>query len=200
MAVLKFSMSTLGMEGGMLARVLGFGATAWRAFGAAAMFAGRMMLMNPIGLVVTAIAAAAFLIYEYWEPIRGFFSGLWDSIRSTFSAAASWFATLPATFSAFGSNIVSGLVNGITSGLGTVKDAIVNVVASSTVGWFKEKLGIHSPSRVFGELGGFISQGGALGMEGEQGRVAKAAIGRGSRRHLIRCASVCGRHAARQRV
>jgi hypothetical protein len=50
-------------------------------------------------------------------------------------------------------------------------------VADSTVGWFKEKLGIHSPSRVFGELGGFIGQGAAIGMEGEQGRVAKAAIG-----------------------
>jgi hypothetical protein len=67
-------------------------------------------------------------------------------------------------------------VNGITNGLGAVKDAITNV-ADSTVGWFKEKLGIHSPSRVFGQLGGFIGQGAALGMEGEQGRVAKAAIG-----------------------
>ena len=57
-----------------------------------------------------------------------------------------------------------------------MKDAITNV-ADSTVGWFKEKLGIHSPSRVFGELGGFIGQGAALGMDGEQGRVAKAAIG-----------------------
>jgi hypothetical protein len=57
-----------------------------------------------------------------------------------------------------------------------VKDAITGV-ADSTVGWFKEKLGIHSPSRVFGELGGFIGQGAAIGMEGEQGRVAKAAIG-----------------------
>ncbi len=50
-------------------------------------------------------------------------------------------------------------------------------VASSTVGWFKEKLGIHSPSRVFGELGGFITQGAAIGMEAEQHRIAKAAVG-----------------------
>ncbi|MDR9048901.1 phage tail tape measure protein [Burkholderia multivorans] len=201
LAVLRFSMTTLGMQGSILARVLGIGASAFRMLGSVIMFVGRAMLMNPIGLAITAIAVGAYLIYQYWEPIKGFFGGLWDQVRGAFaggigSVAAlivnwsplglfyqalagvlSWFGIdIPAKFSEFGANIVSGLVNGITSGLGGVRDAIVNV-ASSTVGWFKEKLGIHSPSRVFGELGGFISQGAALGMEGEQGRIAKAAVG-----------------------
>lgn len=176
MAVLKFSITTLGMQGGILARVLGMGAGAFRLLGSAIAFVGRMLLMNPIGLAITAIALGAFLIYQYWEPVKAFFGGLWDSVRATFAGAAAWFSTLPAQFAAFGSNIIAGLVNGLTNGLGTVKDAIVNV-ASSTVGWFKEKLGIHSPSRVFAELGGFMTQGAALGMEGEQGRVAKAAVG-----------------------
>ncbi|WP_321939819.1 hypothetical protein [Paraburkholderia sp. J8-2] len=176
MAVLKFSMSTLGMQGGILARVLGMGAGAFRMLGSAIMFVGRMMLMNPIGLAITAIALGAYLIYQYWEPIKTFFGSLWDGVRATFAGAMTWFSTLPAQFTAFGSNIVSGLVNGLTGGLGTVKDAIVNV-ASSTVGWFKEKLGIHSPSRVFAELGGFMSEGAAIGMEGGQGRIARAAAG-----------------------
>ncbi|UNY41802.1 tape measure protein [Burkholderia phage Menos] len=76
----------------------------------------------------------------------------------------------------FGANLISGLVNGITNGLGAVKEAITNV-ANSTVTWFKEKLGIHSPSRVFAELGGFIGEGAALGMAGEQRGVARAALG-----------------------
>jgi hypothetical protein len=59
--------------------------------------------------------------------------------------------------SEFGANLISGLVSDITSCLGAVQDAIANV-ASNTVDC-KEKLGIHSPSRVFGELGGFITQG-----------------------------------------
>lgn len=176
MAILKFSMTTLGMQGGILARVLGMGAGAFRMLGSAFMFVGRMMLMNPIGLMITGIALAALLIYQYWEPIKGFFGGLWDGVRSTFATAAAWFGGLPAQFATFGSNIIAGLVGGITGGLGAVKDSIVGV-ADSTIGWFKEKLGIHSPSRVFGELGGFVSQGAAIGMENEQGRVAKAAIG-----------------------
>jgi TP901 family phage tail tape measure protein len=201
LAIVKFSMTALGMQGGILARVLGLGGMAWRAFGAAAMFAGRAMLMNPIGLAITAIAAAALLIYTYWEPIKAFFGGLWDQVKQAFAGGLSgvaalilnwsplglfyqafaavlqWFGIdMPAKFSEFGANILAGLVNGITSGLGAVKAAITGA-ADSTVGWFKEKLGIHSPSRVFGELGGFITQGAALGMEGEQGRISKAAAG-----------------------
>ncbi|WP_176049029.1 hypothetical protein [Burkholderia sp. BCC1644] len=76
----------------------------------------------------------------------------------------------------FGANLISGLVNGITNGLGAVKEAITNV-ANSAVTWFKEKLGIHSPSRVFAELGGFVGEGAALGMAGEQRGVARAALG-----------------------
>ncbi|SOE91883.1 hypothetical protein SAMN05414139_04566 [Burkholderia sp. D7] len=125
-----------------------------------------------------------------WESVNGAFSGgiagiaalivNWSPLGlfyQAFAGVMSWFGIdMPAKFTEFGANILSGLVNGITNGLGAVKDAITNV-ADSTVGWFKEKLGIHSPSRVFWELGGFIGQGAALGMEGEQGRVAKAAIG-----------------------
>ncbi|WP_234774792.1 phage tail tape measure protein [Paraburkholderia tropica] len=180
MAVVKFSMQTLGMQGGLLARALGLAGSAFRMFGMGAMWAGRAMLMNPIGLAITAIvvviAGAAYMIYRYWDQIRAGAVWAWDGVRGAIGGALSFFAGLPAQFATFGSNIISGLVNGLTNGLGTVKDAIVNV-ASSTVAWFKEKLGIHSPSRVFGELGGFISQGAAIGMEGEQGRIAKAAVG-----------------------
>jgi TP901 family phage tail tape measure protein len=151
--------------------------------------------------IVAAIAAIGVAVYTYWEPIKAFFSGLWSQVQqafaggiagigalilnwspiglfySAFAAVLQWFGIdMPSKFSEFGGNLIAGLVNGITSGLGAVQAAITNV-ASSTVGWFKEKLGIHSPSRVFGELGGFITQGAAIGMESEQGRIAKAAVG-----------------------
>jgi TP901 family phage tail tape measure protein len=176
MAILKFSITTLGLQGGILARVLGFAGGALRLVGQAVLFLGRALLMNPIGLAISAIALAAFLIYQYWGPITGFFGNLWNQVRAIFASSMTWFASLPSQFLAFGTNIVTGLINGITGGLGAVRDAITNV-ASSTVGWFKEQLGIKSPSRVFADLGGFISQGAALGMEGEQGKVTKAAIG-----------------------
>lgn len=41
---------------------------------------GLAMLTNPIGLIITGIALGAALIYKYWEPISGFFQGVWQGI------------------------------------------------------------------------------------------------------------------------
>lgn len=48
------------------------------------------MITNPIGLALAAIATAAVLIYKNWEPIKGFFVGLWDGIVSGAKAAFEW--------------------------------------------------------------------------------------------------------------
>lgn len=44
-------------------------------------------IASPIGLIVAGIAGAAYLIYRYWEPIKGFFSALWARVKSVFSWA-----------------------------------------------------------------------------------------------------------------
>ena len=41
------------------------------------------MLTNPITAIIAGIAAAAYLIYDNWEGIAGFFTNMWSSIRST---------------------------------------------------------------------------------------------------------------------
>lgn len=52
---------------------------------------------NPIGLVVAAIVAAvaaiaglAYLIYDNWEPISEFFSGLWENLKTGFFSVVDW--------------------------------------------------------------------------------------------------------------
>ncbi|WP_249277001.1 phage tail protein [Burkholderia multivorans] len=62
---------------------------------------------------------------------------------------------------------MSGLVDGITNGLGAVKTAIQRA-GDSVVSWFKERLGIHSPSRVFAALGGFTMAGLEQGLRNAQ--------------------------------
>jgi hypothetical protein len=128
-----------------------------------------------------------------WTAITGCVSGIWSEVKSAFAggiggiaalilnwspvglfyrafaAVMSYFGIdLPARFSDFGGMILSGLANGLMNGLATVKDAIVNA-GESVVGWFKEKLGIHSPSRVFAELGGFTMAGLEQGLTAGQG-------------------------------
>ncbi|MFK0032984.1 phage tail tape measure protein [Pseudomonas monteilii] len=146
---------------------------------------------NPVVLVIAAIVAAlagaAYLIYRNWDDLRAGALKIWNSISETvdsslsrasaalaafdpmtmlqgaFTAALDYLNELPARFSNFGSMIIDGLVNGLTSGLGRVKDSIASL-GDSTIGWFKEKLDIHSPSRVFAELGGFTTDGLAMGL------------------------------------
>lgn len=57
-----------------LKNVLGLARIAMLKFNAA-------ILMNPMTWVVAGIVAAAALIYIYWEPIKGFFINLWNSIK-----------------------------------------------------------------------------------------------------------------------
>jgi hypothetical protein len=68
----------------------------------------------------------------------------------------------------FGRNMISGLINGITGMLGQLKSTVVGA-ASSAANWFKRKLDINSPSRVFHGFGGFMMQGLSNGIDGGAG-------------------------------
>ncbi|MCF5088257.1 phage tail tape measure protein, partial [Pseudomonas gessardii] len=117
--------------------------------GQAVLWLGRALLMNPIGLLITGIALGAYLIYRYWEPIKGFFSGLWTEIKAGFNGGLSGITSLildfsplglfyrafagvmsyfgielPGKFSEFGGMLVTGLVNGISNMAGALKDSV----------------------------------------------------------------------------
>ena len=71
--------------------------TVWGLVGKAALFLDKVMkvlklgmLTNPITLIIIAIATAALLIYEYWEPISKFFSDLWGGIKDVFAGVWEW--------------------------------------------------------------------------------------------------------------
>lgn len=211
--------STVAKGAGTLASVLGGGLVRGLMLaGRAVLFIGRALMMNPIGLIITGVAVAAYLIYRYWGPISAFFKRLWAQVTSAFSSAwsgiksawvsvtgwfsgiwgsiktafnggivgigklimnwsplglfykafagvMSWFGVdLPKNFTDFGGNLIAGLVNGIGNKLAAAKDTIVNF-GNSISGWFKETLGIHSPSRVFMGFGDNIGQGAAIGLQ-----------------------------------
>jgi len=212
--------------------------------GKSVLLLGRALLMNPIGLMVTTIGAAAYLVYKYWEPIGRFFSGLWGGIKAGASwcwngikAAASWAwngikeawsgvgnffggmweeikgafsggiagvtkllmdwsplglvykviasgleslgVEMPEKFSEFGKMMMQGLVDGIL-GMGRAIGEAISSIASNTVGWFKSKLGIKSPSRVFVGLGSMVGEGAALGIGSTTRSVARASAALGT--------------------
>jgi TP901 family phage tail tape measure protein len=143
--------------GSALLILLGGLALAFAALTAAA--APLEIALGPLLLIVAAIAAvaaAAYLIYDNWDGITGWFSGIWDSIMAKVNGALNWFRALD--FGQIGRDLIQGLINGITARLGALKDTVVGT-ASSVANWFKSKLGIHSPSRVFAGLGGHVMAG-----------------------------------------
>ncbi|AKU62931.1 hypothetical protein ADJ80_03775 [Aggregatibacter aphrophilus] len=179
-------------------------------FGKAILMMSRALLTNPIGLLITGIAVAAYLIYdnwgkigpwfaELWQTVSGAFSSAWSSItnfcseawtnisnfftsgignitatildwsplglfQQVFSTVLSWFGIdVPSKFSDFGKNMIDGLVNGIKNAWESAKQ-IVSDLGEGIKGWFAEKLGIHSPSRVFKGYGVNVVEGLAIGM------------------------------------
>lgn len=51
---------------------------------------GAFMLANPIMIAIVALALAAGLIYDNWGPIKDFFVGLWEGIKTTVGQAVEW--------------------------------------------------------------------------------------------------------------
>ncbi|WP_373595883.1 phage tail tape measure protein [Escherichia coli] len=155
----------------------------------AVLWIGRALMMNPIGLVITAVAAAAYLIYRNWGAVSGWFKQRWADIQEAFNGGIAgtgkllinWspagllykaFAAalkylgvdLPAKFTDFGGHLIDGLINGIKNKWGSLKSSVTGM-GDSISSWFSEKLGIHSPSRVFMGFGDNIAQGAAIGLQ-----------------------------------
>lgn len=161
-------LKSLGNGAKTLATLLGgqlVSALKW--VGQAFIWLGRALLMNPIGLTITAIAGAAYLIYRYWEPLCAFFSGVWAQIKTAFdgglagitgliydwsplgvfyrafASVMDWFGIeLPASFSEFGSNLLNSLIDGILNALPFLKDAIAQI-KDQIPDWAKSTLGIR---------------------------------------------------------
>lgn len=168
-AILKVTLGTLG---------LGFSAVG--------------AIFSPVGLVilgiVAAVAGAAYLIYRNWEPISGFFTGIWSTIKtafnggirgvtalilnwsplglfySVFAKVLSWFGIdLPKQFTGFGSMIIQGLIDGIKYKFDGLK-GVWEKVTSYMPDFMRKRMDIHSPSRVMAGMGGHIVDGIGVGL------------------------------------
>ena len=90
------------------------------------------------------------------------------------SKIKSGLANLPGQMVTIGKNIIQGIVNGITSAAKNLYNAMRNI-ASKALNAAKEKLGIHSPSRVFAnEVGKYIPEGVSVGIEANAGNTLKS--------------------------
>jgi TP901 family phage tail tape measure protein len=97
------------------------------------MWAGRMLLMNPIGLAVTAIAGAAYLMYENWDKLKPWFTQLWKDITDIFDAAI---------------GKLMGMINGVMDKWNTFKSSVSEGVGDAwqkTKNFFSDPFGNDEP-------------------------------------------------------
>ncbi|MBS0044435.1 phage tail tape measure protein [Shewanella sp. M16] len=130
-------------------------------------------------LVDSGVIAITNLFNGLPEPIKAVLSGIWETMKtvfswsplglivSNFSEIMSFFTGLPAKFSSLGEMTMDGLVKGITGKLTEVKETITNA-ASNAIGWFKDVLGIASPSKVFAVMGDQTMDGLTVGLNRSQ--------------------------------
>lgn len=107
------------------------------------------------GVVAGAVllAGAAYLIYQNWGAISGFFGNLWAKVTGAFATAGAFIMD-------WGPRVGRFLMDGLLTMLSPDRlVARVVQLGRAAIGAFKGVLGIHSPSRVFAGLGGFMMAG-----------------------------------------
>ena len=106
--------------------------------------------------------------------ISGFVNAV-SQVQSGMQRAYSTIVGFVGQFASAGMDLMRGLVRGIMNGMSWVVNAARNV-AKSAVNAAKSALGIHSPSRVFKEIGGYTMQGFGIGID-KEGRSVASGMG-----------------------
>lgn len=181
---------------GAFAKTLPIVATGVKALGAA--FAA-----TPIGWLVAGIAAvagAAYLIYQNWDAIGAWFGQRWREVKEAFDDGLAGIGRLflnwnpvglmfkafrgmaerlgmdvPPLFKDLGTFVVDGIILGFSNGWEDLRAAVGNL-AGGIVTWFKDKLGIASPSKVFAGFGANLLDGLINGID-EKWQLLKDKIG-----------------------
>lgn len=119
------------------------------------MWLGRIFLMNPIGLAITAIIVAIGLLYYNWDTVSKFLVTSWEWIKSEWSSSM-------AAITGLVSSVWTSIKAFFTSGIANITATIVNF---SPVGLFYQAFaavmsyfGIDLPAK-FTDFGKMMIQG-----------------------------------------
>jgi phage-related protein len=119
------------------------------------------------------------------SKIKGFFSDAWVKVKDAWSTVTTFFSDtkdnvidaftdLPEKMLDVGKNLVEGLWNGVKD----KTDWVVNKIkgfSGDVLGGIKKFFGIHSPSTEMAEIGKFLDEGLAQGIEKNKDTVSKSA-------------------------
>lgn len=135
LAMARFAFTAIGLQGGIMASILRICTSVFTGLvsaikfvGTAIMWVARLFMANPILLAIGLLITAVYLIYKNWEPIKQFFTNLWASISSAFTAGVN---TIHQYLSG-----AWGWISGIFNGIWNIAKAPIANLWSSTTGTF----------------------------------------------------------------
>lgn len=146
----------------------------------AATLAGFLVIVGlmivTVGLAVAPLIAVAAAVAALVAGVLYAGSVLVDAFIGAWNATSAFLDGLPAKLVAVGGQLMQGLADGITGAAGAVVSAITGAVGSA-VDSAKHLLGIHSPSTVFAEIGGYTGEGFVQGVDAMTGEAQAAMAG-----------------------
>lgn len=161
----------VGFVGTVLGHVISFTAGVIAAF--AGLVAGVIgsisgMVASVVGFFVDLGTRALNAVNDWWNRTTAAVSTgvatlvakvgeIPGKVTAFFSSAGTWLYNA-------GKDVVTGLINGLTDMLGEAYDR-VRGMAENITNVAKDALGIASPSKVFMEIGAFVTEGLAVGIE-----------------------------------
>lgn len=120
-----------------------------------------------VGLIKNApqiLSAGVKLIFALLQGITSAFGSLLSNVGALARKIPTAIKSGLGNLTSIGKNLITGLWNGIKSAFDSTI-AKVKALASKLPSAVKKVLGIHSPSRVFAEIGMYTGEGFALGIE-----------------------------------
>ncbi|TSE33401.1 phage tail tape measure protein [Tepidimonas taiwanensis] len=152
--------------------IAAWGGKAWgviaRIGAALAPLAARIWaVVSPLGKLAAAFAAGyavGTLLNKGIDALLSKLLGVPTSLGSVIYDIVQAVKDVPQRMLAIGGQIVDGLLAGLRQRWAALKEGVTDM-GSAISGWFKDKLGIRSPSRVFAEMGGHLMGGLRLGIQ-----------------------------------
>lgn len=135
-------------------------------------------VLDAIKATIEAIGIISDILSGLIDFITGVFTGNWEQAFDGLKTIAQGFADgvrlIISEVVGIGADIVQGLLDGAADVASGIADWIKDTIVDPFIDAFKSLFGIHSPSTVMAEMGGYLMEGLLGGIEGLAGNVKDA--------------------------